>query len=119
MLSGSVLTMAPPAQAEPPEQHSNARATYYAVGVGVGACGDANDDADFVVALSPEQFGSYPDVKCGKYVSISFRGKTHLAKVVDEQPGLPDDGLDMSTGLFSYFASLDEGTIYVDWHFVS
>lgn len=34
-------------------------------------------------------------------------------------PGCPaPDGLDLSPGLFSFFASQDAGVIYGDWHFV-
>ncbi len=41
---------------------------------------------------------------CGQTITISYGGKSTQASVQDECPGCPDQGLDLSEGLFSFFA---------------
>ncbi|KAK7015006.1 RlpA-like double-psi beta-barrel-protein domain-containing protein-containing protein [Favolaschia claudopus] len=95
---------------------SGARWTFYSTGL--GACGGWNKDSDYIVALNQQTFGySYPSKYCGKKISMSYNGKTTTATIVDSCPGCPDDGLDLSPGLFSFFASQDMGVIYGTWSF--
>lgn len=54
--------------------------TYY--NVGLGSCGQTNNDAEAVVALSASQTGY-----CGKSIRIHYKDKTTTAKVVDKCPG--------------------------------
>lgn len=87
------------------------RATFY--DVGLGACGRHNSPADFVVALNSKQ---WDDGKhCGRQMVIRYNGKQAWATVMDESPGSPDKGLDMSRGLFNFFASEDKGVLTVEW----
>ncbi|EPQ53553.1 hypothetical protein GLOTRDRAFT_130898 [Gloeophyllum trabeum ATCC 11539] len=96
---------------------NNARMTYY--NVGLGACGITNQPTDFVVALDATDFGSgYPGPHCFQHISITANGKTATAEIVDKCPGCPVGGLDLSEGLFSFFAPLSTGVIYGSWNYV-
>jgi len=99
------------------ERGNGARWTFYATGL--GACGATNSDSDFIVALNQQTFGdSYPSPYCWKKIRMTYNGKTTEATITDSCPGCPYDGLDLSPGLFSFFASQDLGVIYGDWEFV-
>lgn len=50
---------------------------------------------------------------------MNYNGKTATATILDECPGCPYGGLDLSRGLFDFFASESEGVIYGSWDFVS
>ena len=96
--------------------NSNARLTWYEVGL--GACGKVNVATDFIVAMNIPQFGpGYPGPNCGKTITITANGKTTKAKVMDKCPICPQGGLDLSRGLFNYFASLDVGVLSGTWSF--
>lgn len=83
-----------------------------------------------------QQFGNTPGSSpyCGKSITITCNGKTTSAVVVDKVnflghpiyrllalslplqcPGCPFGGLDMTQGLFEFFASLGTGVIYGTW----
>ncbi|KAJ7685011.1 RlpA-like double-psi beta-barrel-protein domain-containing protein-containing protein [Mycena polygramma] len=105
------------AQGDLDKRTSNARWTFYSTGL--GACGGYNSDSDFIVALNQQTFGySYPSQYCYKMISMTYNGKTTQAQITDSCPGCPVGGLDLSPGLFSFFASQDEGVIYGSWEFV-
>lgn len=96
---------------------SNARLTWYQVGL--GACGITNQPSDFVVALDAPDFGSgYPGPHCFQHVSITANGKTATAEIVDKCPGCPEGGLDLSEGLFSFFADPGVGVLTGSWNYV-
>ncbi|GAA5848680.1 hypothetical protein JCM8547_004594 [Rhodosporidiobolus lusitaniae] len=91
------------------------RATFYATGQ--GACGAWNTDSDYIVALNADQYGDLGAVSkwCFQTITISYGGKSTQAKVMDACPGCPYGGLDMSPGLFKYFASESVGVFYMTW----
>ncbi|KAJ6478194.1 RlpA-like double-psi beta-barrel-protein domain-containing protein-containing protein [Mycena sanguinolenta] len=95
-----------------------ARWTYYSTGL--GACGGTNSDSDFIVALNQDTFGTaYPSQYCYQQITMTYNGKTTTATIVDSCPGCPSPGgLDLSPGLFSFFADESVGVIYGDWSFV-
>ncbi|KAF8631444.1 hypothetical protein AX17_005121 [Amanita inopinata Kibby_2008] len=98
------------------KRFENARWTFY--DVGLGACGQYSHPGDFIVALNTPQFGGgYPGPNCFKSITMNFNGKTTQAVVLDECPGCPYGGLDLSIGLFQFFASESQGVIYGTWHF--
>ncbi|KAF8212414.1 RlpA-like double-psi beta-barrel-protein domain-containing protein-containing protein [Mycena galopus ATCC 62051] len=99
------------------DQFDGARWTFYSTGL--GACGGTNSDSDFIVALNQDTFGySYPSQYCYKKITMTYNGKTTTATIVDSCPGCPSSGgLDLSPGLFSFFADQSEGVIYGDWSF--
>jgi len=93
-----------------------ARFTYYAVGM--GACGQVNQPSDFIVALNTPQFGGgYPGPNCFKKITMEYGGKTTIATIMDECPGCPYGGLDLSIGLFTFFAAESVGVLYGTWFF--
>ncbi|KAI9622046.1 hypothetical protein H4Q26_015484 [Puccinia striiformis f. sp. tritici PST-130] len=85
------------------------RSTFY--DPGLGACGNYNGPGDFIVALNANQFTA--NKWCGKKIKIFFGGKNTIATIVDECPGCPTNGLDMSPSLFEFFASKDVGVFYM------
>jgi len=87
------------------------RATYYAAGL--GACGTVNDGNDFIIALNSAQFSG----SCYRTITIGYGGKTATATVTDLCPGCPYGAIDMSQGLFEYFADTSLGVIQVEWAF--
>ncbi|KAF8127864.1 RlpA-like double-psi beta-barrel-protein domain-containing protein-containing protein [Boletus edulis] len=94
----------------------NARLTYY--DVGLGACGIWNKPGDFIVALNVEQFGpGFPGEYCFKTITIWINGATATATITDKCEGCPWGGLDLSRGLFDYFAPEAQGVIYASWWF--
>jgi len=95
------------------KRFSNARFTYYVVGV--GACGHDNQPSDFIVALNSAQYGS--GGYCGVTITITYGGKSTQATIMDECPGCPFGGLDFSEGLFTFFAPTSVGTLYGEWVF--
>jgi expansin (peptidoglycan-binding protein) len=81
------------------------RITYY--NPGTGACGQTHTDADFVVALSKYDFDPYtPDgnpnhnTLCGKYIRVSYNGKTVDVMVVDRCEGCNSGDIDLSPAAF-------------------
>ncbi|KAJ7735857.1 RlpA-like double-psi beta-barrel-protein domain-containing protein-containing protein, partial [Mycena maculata] len=100
------------------DTYTGARWTYYSTGL--GACGGTNSDSDFIVALNQDTFGTaYPSEYCYKQITMTYNGKTTTATIVDSCPGCPSPGgLDLSPGLFSFFADESVGVLYGDWSFV-
>ncbi|KIO13402.1 hypothetical protein M404DRAFT_60363, partial [Pisolithus tinctorius Marx 270] len=88
------------------KRFDNARFTYYAVGL--GACGQTNVASDF-------QYGG--GQYCFQMITITVNGKTAQAQIMDECPGCPDEGLDFSQGLFTFFSDLSAGVLYGTWNF--
>ncbi|GLB35356.1 hypothetical protein LshimejAT787_0209210 [Lyophyllum shimeji] len=98
------------------KRFSSARWTFY--DVGMGACGKYNVESDFIVALNSAQYGGgYPGPNCFKTITMTYNGKTTNAVIMDECPGCPYGGLDLSRGLFKFFAPESEGVLYGTWSF--
>ncbi|TFY71666.1 hypothetical protein EVG20_g1353 [Dentipellis fragilis] len=91
----------------------NARFTFY--DVGEGACGGHSKDSDWVVALNANEYAN--GAHCWKPITLYYGGKSAKATIVDECPDCPKGALDLSRGLFDYFASEDKGVIYGSWNF--
>ncbi|KAN0100642.1 RlpA-like double-psi beta-barrel-containing domain containing protein [Tylopilus felleus] len=84
---------------------------------GPGACGITNGPNDFIVALNSAEYDG--GAHCFEMITITVNGKTAQAQITDECPGCGPGGLDLSNGLFLYFAPLDEGELYGSWYFNS
>ncbi|KAI7518438.1 hypothetical protein KC331_g21208 [Hortaea werneckii] len=57
---------------------------------------------------------------CGQYITISYQGSTHQAKVVDTCPGCEDAAIDLSPSLFEAVAPNGDGRVHgVEWWFNS
>lgn len=83
-----------------------------------GACGRQISDSDFVVALDPIMFGTgNPAPHCGKKVTVTYKGKSIVATVLDASPTAQKHDLDLTPAAFGALAPLDQGRINVTWSF--
>ncbi|UZJ55631.1 hypothetical protein CBS101457_004951 [Exobasidium rhododendri] len=98
-------------------------ATWYSFTKGAfGACGDALDPADFVVALNEGQYGSLnaQSPHCFKTITISNGHKTTQARIMDACPRgvqCQSGALDMTQSLFEFFNPLGVGVFEMTWWF--
>ncbi|KAJ9112243.1 hypothetical protein QFC22_006327 [Naganishia vaughanmartiniae] len=106
------------AAATPVKRGFGGRATFYATGL--GACGEWNNDSDYIVALNSEQYGGgYPGPECFKQIQIWANGQTATATIMDECPSCSYGQLDLSPSLFNHFASPDDGIFEMTWDYVN
>ncbi|KAF9579384.1 hypothetical protein BGW38_004382 [Lunasporangiospora selenospora] len=84
----------------------------------VGSCGTPFNTNDMIVAMNEAKMGGR--AMCGRYVSITYGGKTVRARVTDTCPSqyCSSTALDMSQAVFKQLAPLDKGVIQVQWSFV-
>lgn len=95
----------------------NARWSFYNAETGnAGSCGQMLSNSGFTVAMNVAQMNSG---LCYQTITMSYGGKTTTATIVDTCPGCPWGGLDLTPGLFSFFASQGAGIIYGTWNFGS
>ncbi|KIM49402.1 hypothetical protein M413DRAFT_438583 [Hebeloma cylindrosporum] len=95
---------------------SGARWSYYDVETGnAGSCGQFHKNSDFTVAMNVAQMNK--GTMCFKTIRMTYNGKTTTASVTDTCPGCPYGGLDLTEGLFSFFAPHSVGIIYGEWEF--
>jgi len=96
--------------------YSNGRGTWFYPGL--GACGGHNTSNDRIVALSKAIWNR--GGRCGDMIKITNakNGKTVTVKVVDECPECSAASLDLSPAAFKKLASLSEGQIKINWHFL-
>ncbi|KAF9476346.1 hypothetical protein BDN70DRAFT_882603 [Pholiota conissans] len=95
---------------------SNSRWSFYNVETGnAGSCGQFHVNSDFTVAMNDEMMNSG---FCFKNIRMTYNGKSTIASVTDTCPGCPYGGLDLTEGLFKFFAPASVGIIYGDWEFV-
>jgi len=101
------------------KRFSAPKLTWFYASRGVGACGSHVSVGDFVVALNAPQYGNLNARSryCYKGITIHCRGKSVHATIVDACPECAYGSLDMSTSLFSYFASMDVGEMTGTWEF--
>ncbi|KZT03485.1 uncharacterized protein LAESUDRAFT_659661 [Laetiporus sulphureus 93-53] len=91
----------------------NARLSFF--DAGQNACGSVDTDSDFIVALNIEQWDG--GAHCYQTITINYNDKSTQATITDECPGCPYGGLDLSRGLFDFFADEAEGILYGTWNF--
>ncbi|KAF8968395.1 hypothetical protein BDZ97DRAFT_1916231 [Flammula alnicola] len=95
------------------ERGPGSRWSFYNVETGsAGSCGTFHTNADFTVAMNVAQMN---DGLCYKNIKMTYNGKTTVASITDTCPGCPYGGLDLTEGLFQYFAPASVGIIYGDW----
>ncbi|CAO1631142.1 unnamed protein product [Parajaminaea phylloscopi] len=93
--------------------HSGVRGTWFTQNGNAGSCGDVHSDNDFIVAVSAQHHRAE---NCGKTISITGpNGNTQKAVIADTCPGCGEFDLDLSTGLFKAFGSLDQGVLDLSW----
>ncbi|GHJ89992.1 hypothetical protein NliqN6_6394 [Naganishia liquefaciens] len=103
--------------AGPVKRDFGGRATFYATGL--GACGEWNNDSDYIVALNSAQYGGgYPGPECFKQIKIWANGQEATATIMDECPSCNYGDLDMSPSLFNQFANPDDGVFQMNWQYI-
>ena len=88
---------------------------------GLGACGLTTDgDKEMVIALPHDLMGtqSNDNPYCGKTVTISYKGTSITAKVVDKCMGCTGYSIDLSNLAFSSLGiSFNQGRVIGIWYF--
>ncbi|KAK5140936.1 hypothetical protein LTR04_002793 [Oleoguttula sp. CCFEE 6159] len=88
--------------------------------VGLGSCGWTSTADEAVVAI-PHVMMANPanpnlNPKCGKYITISYAGATHQAKIVDTCGGCDNAAIDLSNSLFTAVAPNGDGRVHgIEW----
>ncbi|KAF5391335.1 hypothetical protein D9757_002049 [Collybiopsis confluens] len=98
---------------------SGSRWTFFATGL--GSCGTVNVASDFTVALNSAASAQHNQYDSGNYcykmITMQYNGKTTTAQVTDRCPGCPWGGLDLTEGLFTFFADESAGVLSGSWWF--
>ncbi|OBZ75997.1 hypothetical protein A0H81_04336 [Grifola frondosa] len=89
-----------------------------------GACGNYHSDSDLIAAMQTIRYGNLNDVSklCGQQVSITNKnnGKSVVVTIQDACPTcLNEDSIDLSVAAFEQIATLEEGEVPIDWHFIN
>ncbi|KAJ7591816.1 hypothetical protein C8J56DRAFT_886572 [Mycena floridula] len=97
---------------------NNKRFTWYGTDTGPDACtGKNHQDSDWYVAMAIGQFGD-GKACCGRQLTLSYNGKSTVATCVDACASCYNVGeLDLTRGLFQFFASLDTGVFDGSWSY--
>ncbi|KAJ7087010.1 RlpA-like double-psi beta-barrel-protein domain-containing protein-containing protein [Mycena epipterygia] len=99
--------------------HQPAHADHEQLGgaLSLGACGFVNQDSDFVAAISTNIFAN--GANCGRSFLVTdvTTGLATQGIVADECIfcGIMTFTMDMTPGLFEFFAPLDDGSIDIQW----
>ncbi|KAK5688907.1 hypothetical protein LTS10_000886 [Elasticomyces elasticus] len=102
--------------------HYTGDITYYAPGL--GSCGWVNTEDEAIVAIPHGMMenGINPNLNplCGQYITISYAGATHKAKIVDTCGGCDGQAIDLTQTLFDAVAPSGDGRVHgVEWWFNS
>lgn len=92
--------------------------------VGMGSCGWTNSNDEAIVAIPHGMMnnGANPNLNplCGKYITISYAGAEHQAKIVDTCGGCDGSSIDLSPTLFTAVAPSGDGRVSdVEWWYSS
>jgi len=96
--------------------------TYYTPGL--GSCGWTNTEDEAIVAIPHGMMenGINPNLNplCGQYITISYAGAEHKAKIVDTCGGCDGEAIDLTQTLFDAVAPSGDGRVHgVEWWFNS
>ncbi|KAF4572888.1 hypothetical protein EYR36_007398 [Pleurotus pulmonarius] len=93
----------------------NARFTLY--NAGLGACGAHNTNGDAIVAMSAQDWAG--GAHCFDKVTITAKGKSVQATIVDRCVECPSGALDLTPSLFAQFDDPNNGVFYGSWSYGS
>lgn len=99
----------------PGRRAANAQFTNFVTGQ--GACGGFNVASDFVAALNTEQWDN--GAHCFAAITITINGKSVQAQIVDECMACGYNNLDLTDGLFSVWADIEQGALQGEWEYGS
>ncbi|CAG8688017.1 4701_t:CDS:2 [Ambispora leptoticha] len=93
--------------------------TYYDPGVGTGACGELNNDHEFVAALNAPQFGVFANPAnspvCGACIKINGPKGSVKVKIMDKCPVCKSGDVDLSPVAFNKIANEADGRVKITW----
>ncbi|PNY24378.1 Papain inhibitor [Tolypocladium capitatum] len=93
------------------------RITHYNPGVGFGACGWRNSDAEFVVAVGHALYDAQHP--CNRKIRVSYQGRSAVVRVVDRCGGCGYNDIDLSPAAFrNVIGNLDIGVVTTTWEWV-
>ncbi|WFD29876.1 hypothetical protein MSPP1_000890 [Malassezia sp. CBS 17886] len=124
-LAGASAAPAHNAGARSSKVFQGGHATWYSASESQGNCGWWSTNADHIVALNTQQYGSTNDVSnhCGRVVRIvnGNNNKAVHAIVADSCPTCSHGSLDLSKGLFSALTDgdLGQGVFPISWSFLN
>ncbi|KAJ8659124.1 hypothetical protein O0I10_005163 [Lichtheimia ornata] len=95
------------ANALPIQKRESGALTFYTPGL--GSCGKTSSESDMVAAMSSSVMSSGD--KCGKKVSITYKGKDVTVTALDTCPSCGSGDIDLSPSAFSKLADLDQGRL--------
>ncbi|KAI9476120.1 MAG: RlpA-like double-psi beta-barrel-protein domain-containing protein-containing protein [Benjaminiella poitrasii] len=99
-------------------EHYSGQATFFTPNQ--GACGDWNDNDDYIAALSGSLYGSYSKKSsyCGKKVKVvnKANGKSVTVTVKDACESCDKTHIDLSPAAFGEIGDYDTGILKVDWY---
>jgi hypothetical protein len=84
---------------------------------GLGACGHFNVPSDFIVAISKLQYEG--GKHCGETITITAKGKTAQATIMDECMACGFNDIDLTDDLYRFFDPAFIGAFTGDWEFGS
>lgn len=109
---------------QPSSGDHSGEGTFYSTGL--GACGETNQDTDYIVAVSHILYennqvngNSNDNSLCGKKIKASYEGKSVEVTVVDSCEGCAENDLDFSPSAFSEIADQSLGRIDITWEWVN
>jgi len=90
----------------------------------LGSCGWTSTADEAVVAIAHGMMnnGINPNLNplCGQYITISYEGNEHQAKIVDTCGGCDGEAIDLSTSLFTAVAPAGDGRVHgIDWWYTT
>ncbi|OAD02238.1 hypothetical protein MUCCIDRAFT_144427, partial [Mucor lusitanicus CBS 277.49] len=85
-----------------------------------GACGDWNDNNDYIAAIGGSLYGSYSHKSkyCNKKVKVvnKANGKSVTVTIKDACESCDKTHIDLSPAAFAQIGKFDTGILKVDWY---
>ncbi|KAF5649635.1 barwin-like endoglucanase [Fusarium sp. NRRL 52700] len=106
---------------EQPQIFTGGSATWVFQNGIMGDCGLVSRDTDFVVAMD---YRRYDRSKCGQKIRVTATSGRHIGLSIDVTivdacyACVNENSLDLSTGAFSVFGTLDDARVNVEWHYL-
>ncbi|KAF7343589.1 hypothetical protein MSAN_01979400 [Mycena sanguinolenta] len=117
---GQVLCLTGNSGGNPPPSGVSGIASYYFPDGGIGACGNALQNSDFIVALGTDTWAG--GAHCGQTIDVQYQGTSIQVTVQDLCEGCAArgaNGLDLAQGAMAALDSnyVNDGVIPVVWSF--
>ncbi|KAF5558103.1 barwin-like endoglucanase [Fusarium mexicanum] len=106
---------------EQPQIFTGGSATWVFQNGIMGDCGTVSHDTDFVVALD---YRRYDRSKCGQKIRVTATSGRHIGLSIDVTivdacyVCVNENSMDLSTGAFNVFGTLDDARVNVEWQYL-